>query len=237
LKNPSKIGVSAKFSQALQDQSDAAGLREHARQLRELPSQDRLEASFAERDALELEERAAVVLEIPEHQRPPVGVGGELALRGDVASEMPAMVCTVDDPSGVTVEASRQRLEILMDNDCSALALDAAETIQATNSLEKMLAHQMAQAHKLAMSFAKRAGDHSESAYPDCNESQKFHAEEASRAANSSARMMDSFQKGMLALNKIRSGGRQTVLVQHVNVSDGGQAVVTGGAYGQGSTR
>ena len=47
--------------------------------------------------------------------------------------------------------------------------------------------------------------------------------------ANASAKMMDAFQKGTLALHKLRTGGTQTVTVQHVNVSDGGQAVVTGG--------
>jgi len=31
-----------------------------------------------------------------------------------------------------------------------------------------------------------------------------------------------------LTLSKVRTGGKQTVTVQHVNVSDGGQAVVTG---------
>jgi hypothetical protein len=41
--------------------------------------------------------------------------------------------------------------------------------------------------------------------------------------------MMDAFQKGTLALHKLRTGGTQTVTVQHVNVSDGGRAVVTGG--------
>jgi len=54
------------------------------------------------------------------------------------------IVCTVDDPSGVMVEASRERLAILMKNDCAGLALDTAETDQAQNSLEKMLAHQVA---------------------------------------------------------------------------------------------
>ena len=32
----------------------------------------------------------------------------------------------------------------------------------------------------------------------------------------------------MLTLQKIRSGGQQTVVVQHVNVGDGGRAMVAG---------
>ena len=204
-------------------------MRERARQLDSPPIKDSLGASFTNRDALELEERAAEILLISEDNKPTIGAGGELVPHDDAASDTPAMVCTVDNPSGTTVEASRERLSIVMDNDCAALALDAAETIQVKNSLEKMLAHQMAQAHKLAMSFAKRAGDHSDKANPICCENQAFHAEAASRAANASVRMMASFQKGMLALYKIRSGGRQIVTVQHVNVNDGGQAVVAGG--------
>jgi hypothetical protein len=58
---------------------------------------------------------------------------------------------------------------------------------------------------------------------------QTIYATEASRVANASAKMMDAFQKGTLALHKLRTGGKQVVTVQHVNVSDGGQAVVTGG--------
>jgi len=40
--------------------------------------------------------------------------------------------------------------------------------------------------------------------------------------------MMDSYQHGMLTIQKVRSGGQQTVVVQHVNVGDGGQAMVAG---------
>ena len=45
---------------------------------------------------------------------------------------------------------------------------------------------------------------------------------------NASARMMESFQHGLLTIAKVRSGGQQTVVVQHVNVGDGGRAMVAG---------
>jgi hypothetical protein len=51
---------------------------------------------------------------------------------------------------------------------------------------------------------------------------------EAGRLMNASARMMDTYQRGLLTLERIRSGGRQTVVVQHVNVADGGQAMIAG---------
>jgi hypothetical protein len=46
--------------------------------------------------------------------------------------------------------------------------------------------------------------------------------------AGAAARMMKTFQRGALTLERLRNGGRQTVVVQHVAVGDGGQAVVAG---------
>ena len=48
------------------------------------------------------------------------------------------------------------------------------------------------------------------------------------RLSNAAARMMRIFQEGLLTLQKIRTGGKQTVVVQHVQVSEGGQAVIAG---------
>ena len=59
---------------------------------------------------------------------------------------------------------------------------------------------------------------------------------EKARLLNAGARLMKAFQDGLLVLNKVRTGGKQTVLVQHVQVSDGGQAVVSGTVKGKGVT-
>ena len=48
---------------------------------------------------------------------------------------------------------------------------------------------------------------------------------------------MESFQHGMLTIAKVRSGAKQTVVVQHVNVGDGGQAMVAGQAKLRGKRR
>jgi hypothetical protein len=60
---------------------------------------------------------------------------------------------------------------------------------------------------------------------------------EAARLANAGARMMSAYQDGLLAVDRIRRGGRQTVKVihQHVAVGPGGQAVVAGTLKGRGS--
>ena len=49
---------------------------------------------------------------------------------------------------------------------------------------------------------------------------------EESRLANAAARMMQVYQEGLLTLQKLKTGGKQTMVVQHVQVSDGGQAVI-----------
>ncbi len=50
---------------------------------------------------------------------------------------------------------------------------------------------------------------------------------------------MSVFQDGLLTLQRLRTGGNQTVTVQHVNVAAGAQAVIgsvqTGGAKRRGS--
>jgi hypothetical protein len=121
------------------------------------------------------------------------------------------------------------RLKLADEVQCVSLAVDTAETIQAKNSIEKMIAHQLAAAHKLAMTLAGKAQNLIEEDGSGWHRPPTVYATEASRVANASAKMMDAFQKGTLALHKLRTGGTQTVTVQHVNVSDGGQAVVTGG--------
>ena len=51
---------------------------------------------------------------------------------------------------------------------------------------------------------------------------------QGTRLAGAVARMQASFQQGALTLQKLRTGGRQVVTVQHVAVHDGGKAVVAG---------
>jgi hypothetical protein len=117
----------------------------------------------------------------------------------------------------INVIASELRLDLAACvRSCAAeLAVDAAESVRAANSLEKMLCHQMAAAHCAAM---KLTADSLDARLPV----------EMARLSNAAARMMQVFQEGLLTLQKIRTGGKQTVVVQHVQVSDGGQAVIAG---------
>ncbi len=189
-------------------------------------------ARWERRDAEDMDGLANEILTLP--AKPKIGTGGELHLSPAEAKAKPGLACTVEDPDGVTVVASRDRLELASNAGCLAMGADVAETIRARNSLEKMLAHQLSAAHNLAMRLAGRATMHTNNAAHDGFGPVRleFHAIEAGRAANAAARMMDTFQKGLLALYKLQNGGQQVVTVQHVQISEGGQAVIAGTVKG-----
>jgi hypothetical protein len=76
--------------------------------------------------------------------RTKIGAGGELIDREKVGSHL---VDTVAHPDYVTAEASSDRLALASQAGSLSLALDAADTIQAQDGLEKMIVHQMAALH------------------------------------------------------------------------------------------
>jgi len=122
---------------------------------------------------------------------------------------------TLAIPELAPVEASLDRSRLLLQSgtDVAAMALDAANSIQAKDSLEKMLAHQMAAAHKLTMELMGQV----------CYEENV--AAQAKRL-NAAARCMAVYQQGLLALHRIRQNGQQRITVQYVNVNNGSQAVI-----------
>ncbi len=120
---------------------------------------------------------------------------------------------TLSDPDIAAIESSVTRGELLMGNDILALGVDVSNTVRAANTAEKLLAHEIALAHKVAMTQAKKA------------ENERDPHLEVKRL-QLSARMMATVQQGVLALQKLKTGGTQSVVVQHVHVEAGGQAVV-----------
>jgi hypothetical protein len=126
------------------------------------------------------------------------------------------LVDTLREPNMIAVGASEQRLEAASKAGVLEAAVDAAQSAKAANSLEKMLCHQMAAAHHAGMTLLTRS---IEARMPPL---------EAARLSNAAARMMEMYQQGLLTLQKLRTGGKQTVVVQHVQVADGGQAVIAG---------
>src|SRR5689334_8666202 len=101
-----------------------------------------------------------------------------------------------------------------------------------------MLAHEIAAAHALAMKFVAKSEQMLGFVTSwDTTARQQVSSIEASRLANSAARMMESFNQGLLTLDRMRNGRQQLVTVQHVNVGDGGQAIVAGEVSPGGSRR
>lgn len=161
--------------------------------------------------------------------------GGEVAIvKAAVPADFPTRLAvdTARDPNMVSASATVERLRAAGDAGCLEIALDAAESIQARDSLERMLAHQLAAAHKSSMKLAgllNTYADRSERADSQGRPiSAREYSVEAARMANASARMMSAFQDGLITLARIRGGAAQTVTVQHVQVGNGGQAVVAG---------
>jgi hypothetical protein len=132
------------------------------------------------------------------------------------------------DPSYITADASKSRLDLAHDAGVLEMALDAAETIGAANSFEKMLSHLMVASYNSAMKLTvqqNRCIERMNDPHPPTREQANI---QATRLAGAISRHNGNLQSGMITMQRIRTGGTQTVLVQHVNVNDGGQAVVAG---------
>ena len=130
---------------------------------------------------------------------------------------------TLKEPNAVSVGASIERLRLLEEVHSLDMAVDAAQTIEADNSLEKMLAHQMTAMHVMAMRLMAKAIKHTDNLTTSYTHPS---TDQAVKVVNAAARLMDTYQRGLATLSKIRKGGRQKVTVEHVHVNAGGQAIV-----------
>ncbi len=175
-------------------------------------------APMFERQAAEL-----LKLDMP----PDVGPGGEVVneqVAGLGQKRWNIRETLREGADRIAEDASLRRTDLLMQPsfNCLANGIDAADSIGADNSMERMLAHQLAVAHEAAMRVMDRALS---------LESQRDSVE-GCRLANTAARLMSVYQDGLLTLQRLRTGGTQNVVVQHVNVESGAQAVIgmaTGG--------
>ena len=92
-------------------------------------------------------------------------------------------------------------------------ALAVIAGVEPKDELETMLAMQMSAVHMATMTFTRRLAHVETIAQQDS----------AERALN---RLMRTYVAQMEALKRYRTGGEQKVLVQHVHVNEGGQAIV-----------
>ena len=120
---------------------------------------------------------------------------------------------TVPDLASAEASFERSRLLLASGPNVAAMGIDASDTIQARNSLEKMLAHQLTATHAVVM---EQIG-------------QVHVREEGSGSAKrltAIARCLEAYQHGLLTLKKLRQNGSQRIVVQYVNVNEGAQAVI-----------
>ena len=168
---------------------------------------------------IEAQYHSAAADEIERTSVPSTIVSGEVLLseaeRPD-GSGGSALRNTLATPDTAAIVASMERTDLLTRSgtDVLALGIDAAQSIPEANSLEKMLAHQMALVHKAYFRVMESALEQRDPV-------------EMARLTNTGCRLMTTFQQGLLAINRVHNGGHQTVTVQHVNIN-GGQTVVTG---------
>jgi hypothetical protein len=102
------------------------------------------------------------------------------------------------------------------------MGVDASDSIHAQNSLEKMLAHQLAATHAVVMEQLGQVHIREE-------------GQGAAKRLTAIARCLEAYQHGLLTLKKLRQNGNQRITVQYMNVSEGGQAVI--GNVEQGSVK
>ena len=132
--------------------------------------------------------------------------------------ETARIIDTLEHPTSISTRASGLRIRAALAADILEPAIDAAQSAQASNSIEKMLCHQMAGVHFAAMRLLTQS------------EASRLQPGEVARLTNAAARLMDVYQAGCLTLLKLKTRGTQRVIVQHqqlVNVN-GGEAVVAG---------
>ncbi|MEM8624430.1 MAG: hypothetical protein AAGG47_13015 [Pseudomonadota bacterium] len=100
-----------------------------------------------------------------------------------------------------------------IDTETASFMLEVVRGLEPRDQVEAMLGAQMAAVHLAMMTMARRLN------HVDTIPQQ----DSAERAFNKLAR---TFAAQTEALKRYRTGGEQKIMVQHVNVEDGGQAVV-----------
>lgn len=138
---------------------------------------------------------------------------------GEVLPANPIIRNTLQDPDTCAVDASIDRTALLQRAGALETGLDAAQSIDARNSLEKMLAHQLATCHIAAMRIFAEAA---ENPNPYRHEEQQIMV----KKLNMAARLVETYQKGMDTLTRTRTAGKQTIEVKQIHVN-GGQNVIT----------
>ncbi len=116
------------------------------------------------------------------------------------------------EPDILDCEVSIERTQLADKAGVFEMAIQTAEDAKAKGSIQKMLTHQMAAAHKHCMRLIAESNDQRDPMIKV-------------KLTNTAVRLMEAYSKGALTLQKLQAGATQIVTVQHVSIN-GGQAVI-----------
>ena len=202
----------SRIRQAFEDFADASFLRAEA------SDRHGAGARVLEAEAEQMENSAERMLTLAE---PPVPVAGKELLVQNDDDRLTAMSHAMElrKKPMVAARASHERLGLVEKAGALILAADAVED---PASIEKMLAHQIAVAHKWVMDLFADADRVKRKLN---NQADLYHLE---LLLGNAQKLMRTCQNGLQALTKAKKGGKQEVVVQHIHVEKDAQAVVTG---------
>ena len=137
------------------------------------------------------------------------GSGGEIV--PPYALGLGGLELALKEPDLLDAEVTIKRTDLAEKAGVFEMAIEASESVKAKNSIQRMQAHQLALAHKYAMELMADASKQRDPIFKV-------------KLMNCSARLMEAYSKGALALQRLQSGASQVVQVQHVQIN--GQAVI-----------
>ena len=188
-------------SQALKMQREAQRRRTLA------PEYDPIRRDF-ELGLADQMDREAQALLIPQ-QPLQTGLGGEIIPQ--LEDDMPGLELALKQPDLLNLDASVQRSSLIERAGVLELGIETAKDTRAEGSVQKMISHQMAAAHKRAMNLLAESQEAKD-------------VDVACKKARTAAKMMDAFSRAALTLQRLQTGASQVVQVQHVQVN--GPAVI-----------
>ena len=188
----------SKVNQALKLQRDAQRRRALA------PDYDPVRRDF-ELGLADVMEQEAQALMVPTKPLQ-MGIGGEII--PPIEDGLPGLESVLKEPNLLHLGASEQRAQLLEQNKVLELGIETAQDVRADGAAQKMISHQMAALHSRAMSMLAESEGCKD---PDI----------AIKKARAAARMVDAFSRSALTLQRLQSGGGQTIQVQYMQVNMG----------------
>ena len=187
----------------MEEASKSLKMQRDAKRLRALaPHYDPIRCDFDLGLADEMEQEAQALL-IPKKPLQ-TGLGGEII--PPIEHDLPGLESVLKEPDLLNLGASEQRAQLLERNDVLELGVEAAHDAQAQGAIQKMVTHQLAAVHKRAMELLEESA-------------RTIDPEIAIKRARASARLMDAFSRSALTLQRLQSGGGQTIQVQYMQVN------------------